>query len=274
MQEYLYALEDEAALKGKLQTSYDKLKTALNGTITSLKNSINSLTQYKTSSQFGAGSTLTAQQQYSAAKANFLSIAQVASQKLGANATETQIADRDRALAALQGAAEEFKNQSRAQFASSQDYTNDFNLITNSVDNTLNSLEDQKTDAQKLLQTTITSTNYLSNVATNTQTTADLLSEFLSNQSNYIAGTLKTDSKTPANLSGAITNALAAGNVDTSGVTSLPDSRGFAVPGHAAGGIASGISLVGERGPELVDFQNPGRVYPASQTNIDRKSVV
>ena len=37
--------------------------------------------------------------------------------------------------------------------------------------------------------------------------------------------------------------------------------------GHfAGGGIASGWSIVGEEGPELVNFTNPGRVYPAIQT--------
>lgn len=35
---------------------------------------------------------------------------------------------------------------------------------------------------------------------------------------------------------------------------------------HANGGIASGWSLVGEEGPELVNFTNPGRVYTAEQT--------
>ena len=34
----------------------------------------------------------------------------------------------------------------------------------------------------------------------------------------------------------------------------------------ASGGYASGLSLVGERGPELVDFATPGRVYTAEQT--------
>ena len=268
MQQYLYALEDEAALKGKLQTSYDKLKTSLTGTISSLKNSITSLNQYKVSSQFGAGSTLTAQQQYSAAKANFLNISQIASQKLTSSATEQQIADRDKALGQLQGAAEEFKNQSRSQFASSAGYTNDSKLIENTVDTTLLELNNQKTDAEKLLLQTTASTNYLSNVATNTQTTADLLAEFLSNQSDFIAGTLNTDSKKPANLSSTITNTLAAGAVNTSGISTKIDARGFALPGYADGGVASGVSIVGEKGPELVDFQNPGRVYTASQTNM------
>lgn len=38
------------------------------------------------------------------------------------------------------------------------------------------------------------------------------------------------------------------------------------VSAHARGGVASGLSLVGENGPELVDFTNPGRVYTAEQT--------
>jgi hypothetical protein len=38
------------------------------------------------------------------------------------------------------------------------------------------------------------------------------------------------------------------------------------LPGHAMGGIASGWSMVGEQGPELVNFTDPGRVYTASQT--------
>jgi hypothetical protein len=35
---------------------------------------------------------------------------------------------------------------------------------------------------------------------------------------------------------------------------------------HANGGIAAGLSLVGEQGPELVNFSEPARVYTAGQT--------
>lgn len=38
------------------------------------------------------------------------------------------------------------------------------------------------------------------------------------------------------------------------------------VTAHANGGIASGWSLVGEQGPEIVNFTNPARVYTASQS--------
>ena len=38
------------------------------------------------------------------------------------------------------------------------------------------------------------------------------------------------------------------------------------LPAYAKGGLASGWSLVGEEGPEIVNFSNPGRVYSSSQT--------
>lgn len=38
------------------------------------------------------------------------------------------------------------------------------------------------------------------------------------------------------------------------------------LPGYARGGLASGLSIVGEKGPELVDFNSPARIYNASQT--------
>lgn len=36
--------------------------------------------------------------------------------------------------------------------------------------------------------------------------------------------------------------------------------------GHAMGGIASGWSIFNERGPEMMDFQTPARIYTAEQT--------
>ena len=38
--------------------------------------------------------------------------------------------------------------------------------------------------------------------------------------------------------------------------------------GFARGGIASGWAMVGEEGPELVNFTNPGRVYSANDTQM------
>lgn len=38
------------------------------------------------------------------------------------------------------------------------------------------------------------------------------------------------------------------------------------IPGYAKGGLAKGWSIVGEEGPELVNFTRPGRVYDAQKT--------
>ncbi len=38
------------------------------------------------------------------------------------------------------------------------------------------------------------------------------------------------------------------------------------LPGYAGGGLASGWAMVGERGPEVVNFDQPARVYSSSQT--------
>lgn len=53
-----------------------------------------------------------------------------------------------------------------------------------------------------------------------------------------------------------------------SGKTYVYDPKtGKKVPAHAAGGYyAGGLALVGERGPELINFASPGHVYTAVQT--------
>ena len=58
---------------------------------------------------------------------------------------------------------------------------------------------------------------------------------------------------------------------DTSGsigdVKMYTDMSGWSpVSFHAKGGLADGWAVVGERGPELVNFSQPGRVYTAEQT--------
>ena len=48
---------------------------------------------------------------------------------------------------------------------------------------------------------------------------------------------------------------------------SYTDMSGWSpVSFHAKGGLADGWAVVGERGPELVNFSQPGRVYTAEQT--------
>jgi len=48
--------------------------------------------------------------------------------------------------------------------------------------------------------------------------------------------------------------------------TQLDPNFGFKIPGKAKGGRGQGLTLVGEEGPELINFDNPGMVYTANQT--------
>lgn len=63
------------------------------------------------------------------------------------------------------------------------------------------------------------------------------------------------------------TNALMSGTSLSSVIQGFLTSPEYlSTHSHANGGIASGPSLVGENGPEMVDFAQPARVYTASQT--------
>lgn len=63
----------------------------------------------------------------------------------------------------------------------------------------------------------------------------------------------------------AVMGAFGLGGGSNIAFTSDPSWKIDYMP-HAKGGIASGWALVGEEGPELVNFTNPGRVYTAEQT--------
>lgn len=62
------------------------------------------------------------------------------------------------------------------------------------------------------------------------------------------------------NMSGGTSNSIG-------DVKMYTDMSGWSpVSLHAKGGLADGWAIVGERGPELVNFSQPGRVYTAEQT--------
>jgi hypothetical protein len=75
------------------------------------------------------------------------------------------------------------------------------------------------------------------------------MSEFLANQTSYETASASAMSLLTQELTGILAN--------------LPTK----VKGFAMGGLANrGVNMVGENGPELVDFASPGRVYTAGQT--------
>ena len=246
---YIYALQDEAAAKDKLQTSYDKVKTAINSTIDSLKSQVTVLQDYKKNLQMSDKGNLTPQEAYAASKGQLDSAAALAQQTLGAGASKAEIAARDKAVSSLPNLIDQFLNQSRTSFASGDQYQADYSWVNGLLDTTTAQLTAQETDAERQLSVLNNSVSYLTTIDENTKTTASLMGEFIANQVSYETAALSATKLLTEELKGIL--------------SSLPTK----VKGYASGGLAGrGINMVGEQGPELVDFASPGRVYTAGQT--------
>ena len=249
---YIYALQDEAAAKDKLQNSYDKVKSAITGTIDSLKSQITVLQDYKRNLQMGDKSNLTPQEAYAASKGQLESAAALAQQDLGAGASKAEIAARDKAVSSLPNLIDQFLAQSKTSYASGDQYQADYSWVNSLLDTTTEQLSSQETDAEKQLTALNDSVSYLTTIDESSKTTATLMSEFLANQVSYETAAASASSL----LNEELTTILA------TLATKVTPVKGFAL-----GGLANpGTHMVGERGPELVDFASPGRVYTAGQT--------
>ena len=225
---YINALTDEIALRDKLKAAY----TSSNNALTT---SIKTLNDYKTALTQGAASTLTPSEKYAQAKSIFMQTAAAAQAAITANSSATDIATRDAAIAKIQSTGDALMSASREVNASGAQYAADFKSVTDAVDITVGILSTQQTDQQKQL-------GFLDSITTATETTAQLLAEYL---------------KARDTTSAAQQSAVYAGS----------QASLLTIPGHARGGLAQGISLVGEQGPEIVDFKNPGRVYSNQASN-------
>jgi hypothetical protein len=227
-QKYINALTDEVALRDKLKTAYTTSNNALTA-------SIKTLSDYKNALLVGASSTLSPAEKYAQAKSMLMQTATAAQAVITASSTAAEIAARDIALGKLPAAADALLSTSKEVNASGAQYAADFASATSAIDSTASILSTQQTDMQTQL-------GYLEITATSTETMAQLLSDYLTAQQ---------------------TTALAQADAVASGSTAAT----FTIPGHAKGGLAKGISLVGENGPEIVDFTNPGRVYSNKASN-------
>jgi hypothetical protein len=242
MQLYLNALQDEATLKGKLTTAYTNESNAIKSTITSLKNASKTITDYRTNLLKSTASILTPAEKYAQAKISLLQTAALATSVISANSTAEDIAARDAAIGQVSSTADAFLAASKEMFASSDQYTQDFSTVLDVLDTTSTNLSTQQTNAELQLAALDASVSALDLIKTNTDTTATLLAQLLSLQT-----------ATEAARSGAV----AAGSIAAT----------TAIPQFANGGYASGVSIVGERGPEVVDFKTPGRVYSNRASN-------
>jgi len=229
-QRYINALTDEIALRDKLKSAYDT-------TNTSLTTSIKSLQDYKTALLGGNSSTMSPEEKYAQSKAIFEQTAAAAKVKITTSSSATDIKTRDDAVANLSKASDSFLANSKVMNASGTQYAADFAAVGTAVDATSSALENQKTDVQQQL-------GFLDKIAVATDTTAQLLEKYLT------AVGVTTIAQASATASGSV-------------------AAGIPYPKLAAGGLVSGMSLVGEQGPELADFSNPARVY----SNADSKNL-
>lgn len=228
LQVYINALTDEVAIR-------DKLKTAYLSTNSALTNSIKTLNDYKTALNVGALSTLTPAEKYAQAKAQLLQTAAQAQMDITTASSAADVAARDAALAKIPALSDSFLGLSREVNASTAQYTTDFTSVNDMIDATSGILSTQQTDLQNQLK-------YLEDTSIASQTIATLMADLVVSS---------------AATAAAVTGAVASGS--TAAVSTMP--------GFASGGLARGVAIVGEKGPEIVDFKNPGRVYSNQASN-------
>lgn len=237
---YLYALQDEATLKSKLITAYNKESNALKSTVSNITAAIKTLSDYKNNLLIGDSSIASPAEKYQESKRQAAQVAAIAS---GIATTDAEILAKQDAISKLPNVTGAFLDASKQLYASSEQYTQDFNSVLQLLDSTGASLALQQTDAQRQLDALTTNTTILSVIEDNTATTAEILAQYL---------TALTAAET-ARQASAATGSIAAGG---------------AIQAFANGGRPEmGNALVGENGPEVVNFSNPARVYSNKATN-------
>ncbi len=174
---YLYALEDEAGIKAKLTTAYQKEKSAIEGTIKSLSSSIKTLDTYKQSLLIAAQSNLTPLEKYAETKSEAERVAALAAGVLAADASAEAIQAKNDAINQLPQVSSAFLDASRIVFASSEAYNRDFSYIQDLIDSTSSALDLQMSDAEMQLERLDASVSALNLIEENTATTASLILE-------------------------------------------------------------------------------------------------
>jgi hypothetical protein len=155
-QQYIFALEDvktaEDALSKARQAEANKLKEqqkASESFIGSIKRYIDSLRKFKDSLLLSAASPLTPAEKYREAKQQFDAILATA---MGTAVTPAEQSAKEAALGQLEGASNSFLEASRVYNASSQQYTEDFNLVQRALTQTASDLTAQLTAEEKSLE--------------------------------------------------------------------------------------------------------------------------
>lgn len=150
--------------------------------------------------------------------------------------------------------------------------------MKNAWDNALDYIKNKTYDQQATIRSGIDEmlgefTNFGQNMLTESKSLSERFDDLFKNLANSIMNTMLKvimQGLVMRSIMGLFGGGAGAGT-DASYFSSYTNSTTNAgwvtwVPGKADGGYASGWSIVGERGPELVNFSQPGRVYNAEQT--------
>jgi hypothetical protein len=172
---YIYALQDEAAIKAQLKTAYEKESAALKSTISNLKSAIKTLADFRDSLLLSDKSNLTPMQKYEETRRKAMEVAAIAN---GIAITDAEIQAKNDAINNLPAVSSAFLDASRALFASSDQYNADFQSVLDMLDNTSSALTTQLTTAELQLAALDTMAEMIGLIADSSKTTAELLIEY------------------------------------------------------------------------------------------------
>jgi hypothetical protein len=210
-QEYVFALEDVKSAQ-ELLTKLTKdqynldLKAAqeqtkvLESTVTALERFVNKLKNFRDSLLLSQNTVLTPLEQYQFAKDKFDSLlAQALSTETGEEASRVRNIAREE----LDSAARAFLDSSRAYFASSTQYSEDFNTVLKGLDTSIAQISNEQSSAEQALkaaqdtvlrlETVISSLDKvsegISDIAQATNALADAISKSLAVEERYLSST-------------------------------------------------------------------------------------
>lgn len=161
-----------------------------------MKDSVKALNTYKDALKIADKSTLTPLQKYEETKAQAQRIAALAN---SIALTDQEKSDKQAAINELPAATDAFLEASRIIYASSEQYTRDFNTVLDLIGSTGTLLEAQMTDAERQLAALDSSVSFLGIIEENTQTTAEILTQLLALQSTMYAADVGASAAVAAN---------------------------------------------------------------------------
>lgn len=264
LQQNIYALEDLANARDALQQAYDRES----GTLTDVKNRFSelgkSLRSFLDQLLVGDLSTLSPEDKYTQAKKHFNDV--YARAKSG---------DAD-AMGELQQASTDFLTASKDYFASSQQYTDDFALVRRALEGTATQAESQAAIAQAQLDALNNMVRGILELNTNTLSVKDALVAYMAALSAVKGGGGGGGATWPGGVPAPTPVGVSPEHpFGNDGFTFWQGTEwdwfrnGPINAARAIGGYTNpGNILVGENGPEIVNFDRPGMVYTAEQSAV------